>query len=478
MNIFLLESRFLMSNGLSKNTNSILEWDLSELSSAYNRRKLSPTEIVQSSIERISSTNDLINSFITVCQDTALEEAKQAEIDILQGRNKGLLHGVPIALKDLIYTRNTITTMGSGAFAKYVPDYDATVVSKLKAAGAIIIGKTNTHELAYGPTGDYSYFGAIRNPYDVSKLAGGSSGGSAAAVASYQSCVALGTDTSGSIRIPASCCGVVGMKPTFGRVSKHGVYPLSWTMDHVGPITRTVMDNAILLNHLIGFDKKDPYSNASLAEDFTSKMGLSLEGTIIGIPLTPFFDHLQEEVKDKLLISIKLFEKLGATVKITNIPFMEDILEACRVVTRSEAYVINEELALTKGSLIGNQIRERILQGAEYKASEYVKAQQIKNEARQCFTKWLEEVDVIITPTIPILPPDIGQDEVIVESSSENVRAALIRLTCPTNLIGFPSLTIPCGFSGVLPIGMQLIGKQFDEANLYRFGYAFEQETK
>jgi aspartyl-tRNA(Asn)/glutamyl-tRNA(Gln) amidotransferase subunit A len=285
----------------------------------------------------------------------------------------------------------------------------------------------------------------------------------------------LGTDTSGSVRIPASCCGIVGMKPTFGRVSKYGVYPLSYTMDHVGPMTRNVMDNAILLNYLVGHDKKDPYSIERTIEDFTSKVHVGLEGSTIGIPLTPFFENIQEEVKETLFKSIRVFENLGAKIKIISIPFMEGILEACRVVTRSEAYVINKELALTPNNLLGEQIRERILQGADYKASDYVEAQQIKNEAIRCFDQWFEEVDVILTPTIPILPPNIGEEEVQINDSMENVRGSLIRLTCPTNLIGLPSLTIPCGFSEDVPVGMQLIGKRFDEANLYRFGYAFEQ---
>jgi aspartyl-tRNA(Asn)/glutamyl-tRNA(Gln) amidotransferase subunit A len=460
---------------MNRRDNSVLNWNLMTLSKAYKEKKISPTEVIQLIFQKIKETNDTLNAYITVCYDTAMKEAEQTEKEFHKGTIKGPLHGVPIALKDLIYTKNTKTTMGSGAYKDFVPDYDAMVVTKLKEAGAIIIGKTNTHELAYGPTGDYSYFGPIKNPYDLSKMAGGSSGGSAAAIASSLSYLALGTDTSGSVRIPASCCGIVGMKPTFGRVSKYGVYPLSYTMDHVGPMTRNVMDNAILLNYLVGHDKKDPYSIERTIEDFTSKVHVGLEGSTIGIPLTPFFENIQEEVKETLFKSIHVFENLGAKIKIISIPFMEGILEACRVVTRSEAYVINKELALTPNNLLGEQIRERILQGADYKASDYVEAQQIKNEAIRCFDQCFEEVDVILTPTIPILPPNIGEEEVQLNDSMENVRSSLIRLTCPTNLIGLPSLTIPCGFSEDVPVGMQLIGKRFDEANLYRFGYAFEQ---
>lgn len=460
---------------MNNRENNILEWDLTTLSKAYRGRKASPVEVIQLTLKKIKEKNDTLNTYITVCKDTALEEAKQIEKEFNKGIIKGPLHGVPIALKDLIYTKDIRTTMGSGAYKDFIPTYDATIVTKLKEAGAIIIGKTNTHELAYGPTGDYSYFGPIKNPWDISKMAGGSSGGSAVAVSSSLSYLALGTDTSGSVRIPASCCGIVGMKPTFSRVSKYGIHPLSWTMDHVGPMTRNVMDNAILFNYLIGYDKKDPYSQASLTEDFTSNIKTGIEGCTIGVPLTPFFEQVQEEVKEAVLNSIRLFEKLGAKIKIISIPFMEDILEACKIVTRSEAYVVNKELALDPNNLLGDQIRERILQGAEYKASDYVDAQQVKNEAIRCFDQWFEEVDVIVTPTIPVLPPTIGAEEVKINNLIENVRASLIRLTCPTNLIGFPSLTVPCGFSSNLPVGMQIIGKRFDEANLYRFGYAFEQ---
>lgn len=463
---------------MNSHENAILDWDLITLSNVYKERRISPVEVVQLTLQKIKEKSDTLNTYITVCHETALEQAQQVEKEFIQGIIKGPLHGVPIALKDLIYTKDARTTMGSGAYKDFIPAYDATIVTKLKEAGAIIIGKTNTHELAYGPTGDYSYFGPIKNPWDISKMAGGSSGGSAAAVSLSLSYVAIGTDTSGSVRIPASCCGIVGMKPTFGRVSKYGVYPLSWTMDHIGPMTRNIMDNALLLNCLIGHDKNDPYSLASKPENFTSKMMTGVEGCTIGVPLSPFFEQVQEEVKEQVLKSIQLFEQLGAKVKIISIPFMEDILEACKIVTRSEAYVVNKELALDYQNLLGEQIRERILLGANYSASEYVASQQIKNEATRRFDKLFEEVDVIVTPTIPILPPNIGAEEVEINNSIENVRASLIRLTCPSNLIGFPSLTVPCGFSGNLPVGMQLIGRRYDEANLYRFGYAFEQIAK
>ena len=233
---------------------------LATLSRVFREKRLSPVEIVGVLLERIEADDVALNAFITVTGERALEEAARAEAEILAGRYRGPLHGVPVGLKDLIYTRGVRTTMGSAFFKAFVPDHDATVAAKLEEAGSVLIGKTNTHEFAYGPTGDRSYFGPARNPHDPARISGGSSGGSASAVAAKLLYGSLGSDTGGSVRIPAALCGVVGMKPTFGRVSKRGVFPLSWTLDHVGPVTRTVEDNALLLNVLAGHDPADPYS--------------------------------------------------------------------------------------------------------------------------------------------------------------------------------------------------------------------------
>jgi aspartyl-tRNA(Asn)/glutamyl-tRNA(Gln) amidotransferase subunit A len=453
---------------------SVLKWDISILANAYRKKEVSPVEIIKSLRDRINRIDPDLNAFISLSLDNVLEEAKKAEKEIRQGNVLSPLHGVPISLKDLIYTKDVKTTMGSGVFKDFIPDFDATVVSKLKQAGAIIIGKTNTHELAYGPTGDDSYFGAIKNPHDVSKIAGGSSGGSAAAVSSYMSFAALGTDTSGSVRIPSSCCGIVGMKPTSGLVSKYGAYPLSWTMDHVGPMTRSVLDNAIVLQCIAGYDKKDAYSKDVRFQDYRSIIGKSIKGCIIGIPLDSYYDYLDDEVKQAVLNSIKVLEKLGAKIKEVQIPNIDEVLEACRRITRSEAYVINQDIV--SHDLLGHQIRERILSGKDYMASDYVEAQQVRHKAIQQYDDLLQSVDILVTPTLPILPANIGQEKLNIHDLQVDVRSSLIRLTCPTNLNGFPSLSIPCGFSSTgLPIGLQLIGKRFDEANLYRFASAFEK---
>jgi len=285
---------------------------LTDLARALRERSLSPVEVVVTLLERIEAEDKALNAFITVTGEKALREAARAEREILAGRYRGPLHGVPVGLKDIIYTRDVRTTMGSEFFKDHVPDHSAPVALRLEEAGTLLIGKTNTHEFAYGPTGDRSYFGPIRNPHDVTRISGGSSGGSGAAVAADLLYAALGSDTGGSIRIPAALCGVVGMKPTFGRVSKRGVFPLSWTLDHVGSLTRTVEDNALLLNALAGHDPADPYSSRRPAEDFARDLRRGIRGGVIGVPESFYFEHLDGEVEEKVREAIEVFRASGA----------------------------------------------------------------------------------------------------------------------------------------------------------------------
>ncbi|WP_078409026.1 amidase [Priestia abyssalis] len=459
------------------NSSNIFHWDMYTLSNSIRGKHISPVEVTRQLLERINSINPQLNAFISILQEEALKSAIQAEAEIISGNWRGPLHGIPIGIKDMIYTKNIKTTKGSKIFQEYVPDHDATVVEKLKQAGAIIVGKLNTHQFAYGPTGDRSFFGPVKNPYHLSKISGGSSSGSGAAVASSLCYAALGTDTGGSIRIPSACCGIVGMKPTFGRVSKYGVYPLGFTLDHVGPMTRTVRDNAILLNVLSGYDKRDPYSVKADTEDFTRYLSQGIKGSVIGLPTSYYFDQVDEEVHIKIREAINVFQNLGAEIRLIDLPAMKQTLLAQQITAKSEAYAIHEETLRNHPEKYEAEVRERLLTGPETMAYEYVQAQQFKHTAIQHFDQALKDVEVILTPTIPILPPDIDQREVYVGTSQEQVRSTLLRLTSPTNFNGFPSISIPCGFSrSGLPIGLQLIGKRFDESNLYRFAYAFEQE--
>jgi aspartyl-tRNA(Asn)/glutamyl-tRNA(Gln) amidotransferase subunit A len=446
---------------------------LATLSRELRERRLSPVEVVKTLLARIES--DETNAFITVTAERALEEASLAEREITAGRHNGPLHGVPIALKDLIFTRDVRTTMASDFFAEHVPDRSATVSRRLEDAGSVLIGKTNTHEFAYGPTGDRSFFGPTRNPHDTGKITGGSSGGSGAAVAAGLCYGALGSDTGGSIRIPAALCGVVGMKPTFGRVSKTGVFPLAWSLDHVGPITRTVEDNALMLNALAGHDPEDLYSADLASEDFARDLERGTQGAAIGVPSSFYFEHLDGEVEERVNEAVEIFASLGTEIREVEVPHLWDTLHAQRLVLAAEAYAVHEERLETNPDRFDDHGLERLLNGENLKAYRYANAQQRKLRSRREFANVLREVDVLLTPTVPIPAPEIGQRETTIDGYEEAVYSALTRLTGPTNLNGLPSLSIPCGTTtSGLPVGLQLIGRPFDEATLYRFGRAHE----
>jgi aspartyl-tRNA(Asn)/glutamyl-tRNA(Gln) amidotransferase subunit A len=447
---------------------------LAGLSRELLARHLSPVEVVRALLGRIEA--DETNSFITVTAEWALEKATLAEREILAGRHRGPLHGVPVALKDIIYTRGVRTTMGSALYAGHVPDHSATVARKLEEAGSVLIGKTNTHEVAYGPTGDRSYFGPTLNPHDARRITGGSSGGSGAAVAANLCYGALGSDTGGSIRIPAALCGTVGMKPTFGRVSKSGVFPLSWSLDHVGPITRTVEDNALMLNVLTGHDPEDPYSVDHPAEDFALDLQRGLRGAGIGLPMSFYFDHVDEEVGVLVHEAMEVFRSLGAQVREVEIPNLVDTLHAQRLILGAEAYAVHEERLENEPEAFDEEVCERLMDGARPRAYRYANARRRGVLATDEFDHALQGVDVLLTPTLPIVATEIGQREVRIGDNKESVRSALTRYTGPTDLTGHPSLSIPCGITtSGLPVGLQLIGRHFDEATLYRFGHAYEE---
>jgi aspartyl-tRNA(Asn)/glutamyl-tRNA(Gln) amidotransferase subunit A len=450
----------------------VLPRSLATLSRELKERRLSPVEVVKTLLARIES--DETNAFITVTAERALEEASLAEREITAGRHIGPLHGVPIALKDLIFTRDVRTTMASDFFAEHVPDRSATVSRRLEDAGSVLIGKTNTHEFAYGPTGDRSFFGPTRNPHNTGKITGGSSGGSGAAVAAGLCYGALGSDTGGSIRIPAALCGVVGMKPTFGRVSKTGVFPLAWSLDHVGPITRTVEDNALMLNALAGHDPEDLYSADLASEDFARDLERGTQGAAIGVPSSFYFEHLDGEVEERVNEAVEVFASLGTEIRKVEVPHLWDTLHAQRLVLAAEAYAVHEERLETNPDRFDDHGLERLLNGENLKAYRYANAQQRKLRSRREFANVLREVDVLLTPTVPIPAPEIGQRETTIDGYEEAVYSALTRLTGPTNLNGLPSLSIPCGTTSGLPVGLQLIGRPFDEATLYRFGRAHE----
>ncbi|SOC44499.1 amidase [Ureibacillus acetophenoni] len=445
------------------------------LSKAFIDKTLSPKEIVEKCLLNIKENNSTYNAFITVCEEEALEAAQLAEEEIGNGNIKGPLHGVPVAIKDVIFTEGIRTTMGSKIFESFVPDFNATVVQKLKDAGAIIIGKTHTHEFAYGPTGDRSFVGPCRNPYNPDKIPGGSSSGSAVAIVKDMAVAALGTDTGGSIRIPAAACGVVGMKPTFGLVSKFGVYNTAYTLDHAGPMTKTVKDNAIMLNILVGYDENDPHSLNKAKEDYARLLGQSIVGKKIALP-SYYFKNIDQEVAKSIEQVIQVYQDLGASIVEVEIPVLQEIAQYQSITIQAEAYAVHEANIRKSGSLYDEELYERLESSKSLPAYQYVLAQQKKAELINKFNEVFNSVDILLTPTLPILPTDINQREVTIGSYNESVRSAVLRLAAPTNYTGNPGLSVPSGLSATgLPIGFQLIGKHESEAIIYQFGNAYEQ---
>ncbi len=452
--------------------------DITEISKLMKNKEISPTELVKEKLKTIDEKDRDINAFITVAEEEAFETAEKLEEELEKGQVRGPLHGIPVAVKDLIFTKGIRTTSGSKIYKDFIPSYDATVIQKLKDAGAIIIGKLNTHEFAYGPIGDRSYFGPCRNPHNLDKIAGGSSSGSAAAVAANMVCASLGTDTGGSIRIPASACGVVGMKPTFGLVSKAGVFDLAYTLDHIGPVTKSVRDNALLLNIIAGYDPKDEHSiKQDDKKDYTNRLEESIKGKTIGVATNPYFTEVDAEVKEAINHAINTFKNLQTNVKEVEVPRIEEIADAQVVTIKAEASAVHAEGL--EGNYRGNiddEVYERLIDSQEVTGYEYVQSQMKRTEFISDLNQIFHDIDVLIVPTLPVLPTDIGQREVAINDKTVSVRYALLKLTSPFNYTGNPALTIPCGFSkSGLPIGVQLIGRHGDEEKLYQFGAQLEK---
>jgi len=456
--------------------NDPLKMTISELSENIKVKKISPVEVTKNSLDSISKKDGELNSFINVMADEALKSAKQAEIEILNGNYKGYLHGIPIGVKDLVHIKGVKTTFGSEIYKDFTPGYDAEVITRLHSEGAILIGKLNMHEWAYGPTGDKSFFGPVKNPHNSEKVTGGSSSGSGAAVAASLLYGAIGSDTGGSIRIPSSCCGIVGMKPTFGRISKHGAMSLCPTLDHLGPMTRTVKDNAIMLNALSGFDLKDPYSVQSDVEDFVRDIDTDIKGKKIGIPTSFYFDIIDPEIQKCFELSVENLKKLGARIEYIDIPGMDDLLTAQQVIFATEAFATMEKHLKDMPDRIGEELRSRSIAGMAIQANEYIKMLQIKNDAINQHQELLNKVDVIATPTLCALPTDIDQREFYMNNGIKEHVRVFARLTGPSNTTGFPAISVPAGYSSNgMPIGLQFIGRPFDEKQLYQFAFNLER---
>jgi aspartyl-tRNA(Asn)/glutamyl-tRNA(Gln) amidotransferase subunit A len=448
-----------------------------EASLLLRRRETSAVELVRRSLEEIERGQARLNSFLTVRAEAALERARRLDEELAAGILRGPLHGIPVAVKDVFSTRGVRTTCGSLLFADHVPDHDAAVVERLEAAGAVIVGKTGLHELAYGITSSNPHFGAIRNPWNPEHVPGGSSGGSGAAVAARQVFLAMGSDTGGSIRIPAAWCGCVGLKPTTGRVSRYGVMPLDFTLDHMGPLARSVRDAALALNVLAGYDPRDPTSSRRAVEDYLPPPEVSLHGVRIGVPANFYFERLDPEAESAARGMAKRAAELGGEIVPVTVPDITALNTLGRVILLAEAAAVLSPY-LSDRSKFGADVLALLDQGRLIPAADYINAQRLRRIAWREFAAVWREADCLVTPTTPIPAPRIGQSHVTLDGAIEDVRLAATRYVRAINVLGLPALSIPCGFSSAgLPLGLQIIGKPFGEALVLRVGAALEDAT-
>jgi aspartyl-tRNA(Asn)/glutamyl-tRNA(Gln) amidotransferase subunit A len=443
-----------------------------EAASQLRARKLSSVELTKAALDRVEKLNPRLNAFVTVLQQTALDRARKADEELARGADLGPLHGIPVAVKDVFCTKGVRTTCGSVLFTDHVPAYDAAVVEKLASSGAVLIGKLTLHELAYGVTSNNPHFGAVRNPWNPDCIPGGSSGGSGAAVASGMVFMATGSDTGGSIRIPAAFCGTVGLKPTFGRVSRYGVMPLDFTLDHMGPLTRSVRDAAVMLNAVAGYDARDDTSSRRPVEDYVPQAEPSIAGLRVGIPQNFYFERLHPDVDRAVRAMVQKAESLKAQIVPVRTPDIAALNAVSRVILMAEASALMEP-HLGQRERFGSDVLALFDQGRLISATDYVNAQRLRRVMQREFHQVWSQVDCLFTPTAPIGAPRIGDATVTVGNEMEDVRLASTRLVRGMNLLGYPALSVPCGLdSQGMPIGLQIIGKPFSEALILRAAQA------
>jgi aspartyl-tRNA(Asn)/glutamyl-tRNA(Gln) amidotransferase subunit A len=457
---------------------ALISRPIHQLAPLLEKKEISPMELFHEAIERIHQLQPKLNSFISITEEEGRKAATEAESEIRKGQYRGPLHGIPISIKDLFATRGIRTTAGSKVFAHWIPDYDATAVARLHQAGMVLVGKTNMHEFAYGVTNDNPHYGPARNPWDPTRVPGGSSGGSAAAVASSQCSASLGSDTGGSIRTPAAVCGAVGLKPTYGRVSRYGAIPLAWSLDHVGPLTKSVEDAAIMLAAIAGADPKDPSASSRPIADYRKEMQGSIRGLRLGVPRQYFFEHVDPEIQKLVSAAIHQLESIGATRVEVDIPALENCAAMEAHVTLAEATSYHEPYLKKQPDDYSPAVRTNLEAGRYLLATDYVKSQRGRALLQRNFNEAFRRADVIVFPTLPALPPLVG--EVLVQSGDirEHVIDAFLRFNIPCDLTGLPAISIPCGFSSAgLPIGLQVAGRAFEEATILKVARAYEQSA-
>jgi aspartyl-tRNA(Asn)/glutamyl-tRNA(Gln) amidotransferase subunit A len=454
------------------------EWrwqSLAEAAAAVKARAVSPVELTRACLERIERVDHVVHAFVSVDADRALKDAQRAEREIKAGRYRGALHGIPIGLKDNYDTRGVATRNGSRVFTDRMPTQDATTWARLQEAGAVLLGKTTMSEAAWGVD-----FPPVRNPWDVRRNPGLSSGGSGAAVAAGLCFMAMGSDTGGSIRIPAGLSGVVGLKATYGRVSRAGVMPHTWSLDHAGPLSRRVEDAALVLGVIAGHDPRDPASANVPVGDYLSGLKRGARGTRIGVPREHFWDRIEGRVEAVVRKALRDLESAGAQVKEVSIPHMAAALgailvtEMASVATWHDKYLKQPE----RRSKYTPEVRALMDAGKFIFATDFLKAQRLRRALTDEVRAAFDSVDVLATPTLPLCAWEVSESHVQIDGQAEHVLHACWRYTYPWNLTGLPALSVPCGFAADLPVGLQLVGRPFDEATVLRVGRAYQEATR
>ncbi len=443
-----------------------------EIGQRLRKRELSPVELAKDCLAKIERLNPVLNAFITVAADLALAQARRAEAEIQRGQWRGPLHGIPIGLKDIVDTAGTRTTAASALFKDRIPSQDAEVVRRLRNAGAVFLGKQNLHEFAYGGSSMISYYGEVHNPWNPSRIAGGSSGGSAAAVAAGLGYGAIGTDTAGSIREPAAQCGVVGIKPTYGRVSARGVIPLSASFDHVGPIGRTVSDVAVLLQAVAGFDSEDPNSVDTPEADYLAALQVEPKPARIGVPRKFFYQDLDTEVASAVEQALDVLTKLGCELREVNLDVPAD-----RTLQAAESFAYHRDLVARSPELYQPETLRRIRSGENISEAQMEAARQSLAKARHDVQSVFTDLDLLVTPAVPIPAPPLAE----LKEHPDLLRPrelVLLRNTRPFNVWGLPAISVPCGFTRAgLPVGLQIAGPPWSEAAVLSVAHAYEQAT-
>lgn len=437
-------------------------------------RELSPVELTRSVLERIDQVEDRLKAFVVVTAEPALEAATIAEKEIADGGYRGPMHGIPVGIKDLYDVAGLPTTASSRVRADHMATEDSACVQRLRDAGAVLVGKTHTHEFAYGiitPT--------TRNPWNVEHIPGGSSGGSGAAVAAGECLMGMGTDTGGSIRIPAALCGTVGLKPTYGRVSRYGVTSLCWSLDHAGPLTRTVRDAALVLGVVAGSDPRDPATADVAVSDYTEGIDAGVSGLTVGVPSNYFFDDIDPQVEASVREAVAVLEGSGATVRAVEIPYAQQIMAVEFGLIMPEASAYHQEMLRSRGEGYQDDVRVLLEAGELMLASQYLKVLRVRALIKDGFRRAFEGLDAIVCPTLPATAARVGQQEFeFPRGVRKSVMDAYVGHSAPANVTGLPALSVPCGFdSNGLPVGLQIIGRPYEEQTILRLGQAYETAT-